>query len=341
MPDFSYEETKLTTGRHYPIHLLLFVATLFTTTWAGAIWTGIPPFTANKAGFIEALKTGVPFSLALLAFLTVHEFGHFFATVKHRIRATLPYYIPLPPLPFLMSIGTLGAIIRIKEPIRSRRALFDIGAAGPLAGFTVALGLLIYGFLHLPPAEYIYAIHPDYRAMGGIPPAPADTLYLGKNLLFILLDALIQPKGLPPMYELYHYPFLFAGWLACFVTALNLLPVGQLDGGHVIYAMFGSEGHRKISKFFLAFITVIGAPSFILGVLELINPALVFPVPELLLRWSWPGWIIWAIILRRFLGTKHPQAGSDRPLSKRRMMTGWLCIAVFILTFTPVPFAIS
>jgi membrane-associated protease RseP (regulator of RpoE activity) len=341
MADFSYEEPKVTTGRNYLIHLLLFVATLLTTTWAGAIWTGIPPSTASRARFIASLKTGVPFSLSLLAFLTVHEFGHFFATVKHRIQATLPYYIPLPPVPFFMSIGTLGAIIRIKEPIRSRRALFDIGAAGPLAGFTVALALLVYGFLHLPPTDYIYAIHPEYRSMGGIPAAPPGTLYLGRNLLFILLEKIIAPKELPPMYELYHYPFLFAGWLGCFVTALNLLPVGQLDGGHVIYAMFGSDGHRKISKFFLAFITVIGAPSFIIGVLELINPALAFPLPELLLRWSWPGWVIWAIILRRFLGTKHPQAGSDRPLPPRRMIAGWLCIAVFILTFTPVPFAIS
>jgi len=340
MPDFSYEEPNFKTGRNYPLHLLLFVATLCTTTWAGAIWTGVPPATESLAGFAAALRTGLPFSVSLLAFLTVHEFGHFFATVKHRIQATLPYYIPLPPLPFLMSIGTFGAVIRIKEPIRSRRALFDIGVAGPLAGFAVALGLLVYGFLHLPPADYIYAIHPEYRAMGGIPPAPPETLRLGKNLLFILLEKIIAPKGLPPMYELYHYPFLFAGWLGCFVTALNLLPVGQLDGGHVIYAMFGGEGHRKISKLFLAFITILGAPSFIAAILQLINPAIVIPAPELLIRVSWPGWIIWAFILRRFLGTKHPQAGSDRPLSKPRMIAGWVCIAIFVLTFTPVPFAI-
>ncbi|AOS84241.1 peptidase M50 [Chlorobaculum limnaeum] len=340
MPDFRYEKTKLTAGRNYPLHLSLFVATLLTTTWAGAIWTGKPPETESVGGFLSALKTGVPFSLSLLAFLTVHEFGHFFATVRHGIRSTLPYYIPLPPLPFLMSIGTLGAVIRMKEPILSRRALFDIGVAGPLTGFAVALGLLAYGFTHLPPAEYIYAIHPEYRVTGGIPSAPTETLYLGKNLLFILLEALIGPKGLPPMHELYHYPFLFAGWLGCFVTALNLLPVGQLDGGHVIYAMFGGEGHRKISKLFLAFITILGAPSFIAAILQLIDPAIVIPAPELLLRWSWPGWIIWAFILRRFLGTKHPHAGSDRPLSKRRMIVGWACIAIFVLTFTPVPFAI-
>ena len=340
MPDFRYEEPKLSTGNNIPLHLALFVATLFTTTWAGAIWTGVPPETESFTGFVAALQTGVPFALSLLGFLTVHEFGHFFATMRHGIRATLPYYIPLPPLPFLMSIGTLGAVIRMKEPILSRRALFDIGAAGPLAGFAVALGLLVYGFTHLPPAEYIYAIHPEYRAVGGIPPAPPETLHLGKNLLFLLLETIIAPKGLPPMYELYHYPYLFAGWLGCFVTALNLLPVGQLDGGHVIYAMFGGVGHRKISKLFLALITILGAPTFTIGLLSLIFPTLLIPAPELLLRWSWPGWIIWAFILRKFLGTSHPHAGSDRPLSKRRMIAGWLCITIFILTFTPVPFAI-
>ena len=340
MPDFSSTGFRFSTRRNYPLHLLLFLATLLTTTWAGTFWIGKPPSIDSLEQLLLGLRVGLPFSFSLLAFLSVHEFGHFFATVKHRIRATLPYYIPVPPLPFLMSIGTMGAVIRIQEPIRSRRALFDVGVAGPLAGFAVALCLLIYGFHHLPPVAYIYSIHPEYRAFGGIPPAPPESLHLGKNLLFILLEKSIAPKGLPPMYELYHYPYLFAGWLGCFVTALNLLPVGQLDGGHVIYAMFGHAGHRKISKFFLVFITILGAPSFIISLLPLLDPALVFSAPELLMRWSWPGWIIWAFILRKFLGTKHPQAGSDRPLSPRRMFTGWLCIAIFILTFTPVPFAI-
>jgi membrane-associated protease RseP (regulator of RpoE activity) len=340
MPDFSSTGYRYSDRRNYPRHLFLFLTTLLTTTWAGTFWIGKPPAIDSFEHFRAGLKAGLPFSLSLLAFLTVHEFGHFFATVRHGIRATLPYYIPVPPLPFLMSIGTMGAVIRIKEPIRSRRALFDIGVAGPMAGFAVALGLLVYGFTHLPSVDYIYSIHPEYRAVSGIPPAPPETLHLGKNLLFILLEKIIAPKNLPPMYELYHYPFLFAGWLGCFVTALNLLPVGQLDGGHVIYAMFGGDGHRKISKIFLTCITILGAPSFIIGLLPLIFPSLVIPAPELLLRWSWPGWIIWAIILRKFLGTRHPHAGSDRPLSVKRMIVGWGCIAVFILTFTPVPFAI-
>lgn len=341
MQDSISPATIRTAGRNYPLHLLLFIVTLFCTTWAGTIWLGRSLVIDTLPGFIISLKDGIPYSFSLIAFLTVHEFGHFFATVHHRIRATLPYYIPLPPLPFLMSIGTMGAVIRIKEQITSRKALFDTGASGPLAGFAVAFGLLLYGFLNLPPAGYIYTIHPEYIAAGGIPAPGPGTLFLGKNLLYMLLETVIAPKGLPPMTEMYHYPFLFTGWLGCFVTALNLLPVGQLDGGHVIYAMFGRRGHEKIARVFLLFITMLGMPSFIDGFLPLILPASSFQVPEIMLRWSWSGWILWAFILSRFIGTKHPRAGNDLPLSNGRMAAGWLCIAIFILTFTPVPFGIK
>lgn len=341
MQDSTLPATTRPAGRNYPLHLLLFIITLFCTTWAGTIWLGRTPVIEDLPGFLSSLKDGIPYSLSLLAFLTVHEFGHFFATLHHRIKATLPYYIPLPPLPFLMSIGTMGAVIRIKEQITSRKALFDTGASGPIAGFVVAFGLLLYGFLNLPPAGYIFTIHPEYIAAGGIPAPRPGTLFLGNNLLYMLLESVIAPKGLPPMTEMYHYPFLFTGWLACFVTALNLLPVGQLDGGHVIYAMFGRRGHEKIARVFLLFITMLGMPSFIDGILPLILPASSFQVPEIVLRWSWSGWVLWAFILSRFIGTKHPQAGNDQPLSTGRMVAGWLCIAIFILTFTPVPFGIK
>jgi membrane-associated protease RseP (regulator of RpoE activity) len=341
MQDIPTPSKVRLSGRNYPLHLLLFIVTLFCTTWAGMIWINREPDISSITGFVKSLKEGIPYSFSLIAFLTVHEFGHFFATLHHRIKATLPYYIPLPPLPFLMSIGTMGAVIRIKEPITSRRALFDTGASGPLAGFAVAFGLLLFGFLHLPPAGYIFSIHPEYLAEGGIPAPPPGTLYLGKNLLYILLENVIAPKALPPMTEMYHYPFLFTGWLACFVTALNLLPVGQLDGGHVVYAMFGRKGHEKIARMFLLFITLLGMPSFIDVLLTLIIPGNAIRVPEPLLQWSWPGWILWAFILSRFIGTKHPQAGSDLPLSDGRRIAGWICIAIFILTFTPVPFGIK
>jgi membrane-associated protease RseP (regulator of RpoE activity) len=340
MSEFLYQKTNSLAGRNYPVHIALFVITLLTTTWAGAIWTGQPPSLKSTEVFFDSLATGVPFALAILAFLTVHEFGHFFATLKHGLRATLPYYIPLPPLPFLLSIGTLGAIIRIKEPITSRRTLFDIGATGPLAGFVIALGLLIYGFLNLPATAHISSIQHGPPATEAIPANPDGTLLLGKNLLYILLETLLVPQNPPPMTGISHNPYLFAGWLGCFVTALNLLPVGQLDGGHIIYAMFGQEKHRKITRIFLIFITLLGAPSFTAALQELFLPSFPVTIPAELLFWSWPGWIIWAFILERFLGSQHPHTGYDYRISPARMGAGWACIVIFILTFTPVPFRI-
>lgn len=330
-------------GMRYGLHLLLFAATLFCTTWAGTIWIGRPPATDRGiSGFLETLPPGLPFSLSLLAFLSVHEFGHYFATRLHRIRATLPYYIPVPPLPFLLSIGTMGAVIRIREPIPDTDSLLDTGASGPIAGFIVAFGLLLYGFTHLPPPGHIFTIHPEYLALGGIPAVPPpDTLYLGKNLLFLLLEAFIAPKGLPPMTELYHYPYLFAGWLGCFVTALNLLPVGQLDGGHVAYALFGRRLHARIAGGFLVLITVAGMPAFAAALLELAIPGILPSIPAGLLRWSWPGWVLWAFILSRLIGIEHPPVMVARTLSGRRRAAGWACVAIFILTFTPVPFGIT
>lgn len=329
-------------GSNYALHLFLFLATLFCTTWAGTIWIGIPPARPGMIGFLESLNGGLPFSLPLLAFLTVHEFGHYFSTVMHRIRATLPFYIPFPPLPFLMSIGTLGAVITIREPIPDTDSLLDTGASGPLAGFVVAFGVLLYGFLNLPPEGYIYGMHPEYLVSGGIPAtAPPGTLYLGKNLLFVLLELVIDPEGLPPMTELYHYPYLFAGWLGCFVTALNLLPVGQLDGGHVVYAMFGRKGHDVTARIFLCLITIAGLPAFAHSTIVLLAPGMAIPLPQLLQEWSWPGWIIWAFILLRFVGIRHPQVTHHREISGKRRLAGWLCIAIFVLTFTPVPFGIT
>ncbi|NTU91291.1 MAG: site-2 protease family protein [Chlorobiaceae bacterium] len=328
-------------GHRYALHILLFLATLFCTTWAGTYWIGTPAEMTSPAEFLENLKDGLPFSLPLLAFLSVHEFGHYFATVIHRIRATLPYYIPVPPLPFLLSIGTMGAVIRIQEPIPDTESLLDTGASGPIAGFVIAFFILLYGFLNVPPTEYLYGIHPEYLKTGGVPAIPPPgTLYLGKNLLFVLLETVIAPKELPPMTELYHYPFLFTGWLACFVTALNLLPVGQLDGGHVVYAMFGDRGHALIARTFLFLITMAGLPAFSASILELAAPELVNLVPHRLIEWSWPGWILWSFILTKLIGLSHPQVMMPMKLTPKRRIAGWLCIVIFVLTFTPVPFGI-
>ncbi|NTV02188.1 MAG: site-2 protease family protein [Chlorobiaceae bacterium] len=333
--------SRATPGQNWPLHTILFVATLFCTTWAGTFWLGRPAETGRgAAAFFRELREGLPFSLSLVAFLSVHEFGHYFATVAHRIRATLPYYIPVPPLPFMLNIGTMGAVIKVRDPFPDAESLLDTGASGPLAGFAVALGLLLYGFLHLPPEGYIFTIHPEYLPKGGIPAPEPGSLFLGRNLLYLLLETFIAPKGLPPMTEMYHYPYLFTGWLGCLVTSLNLLPVGQLDGGHVVYALFGRKGHERAARIFLAFITVLGLPAFSAGISDLIAPGSAASLPPQLLQWSWPGWIIWGFILVRFLGTRHPAITRPLRLSKPRRIAGWLCIAVFVLTFTPVPFGI-
>ena len=317
--------------QNYPLHFALFLLTVLSTLWAGAFWGGT-----------KTLVSGIPYSFCLLLFLSVHEFGHFFATLHHRVRATLPYYIPVPPLPFLLSLGTMGAVIKIKEKIPGTKALFDIGIAGPLSGFAVCSGLLIYGFLHLPPANFIYTIHPEYLTQPGMQiPVPQGTLRLGKNLLWIALEYCIAPKNLPPMTEMYHYPFLFTGWLGTLVTALNLLPVGQLDGGHITYAMFGRKGHAKAARTFLIFIVLLGFPSFLELLLSLVKPDAVLLIPPLLLHWSWPGWLLWALILSRVIGLRHPPTGNDQQLTTPRIVFGWITIVIFFLTFTPVPFDIT
>ncbi len=328
--------------QNHLLHLLLFLVTLLTTFWAGAFWSGHEVHFDSLPAFLDDLTHGLPYGLSLLLFLGAHEFGHFFAALHHRMRATLPYFIPVPPLPFLLSLGTLGAVIRIKDRIPDTKALFDTGVAGPLSGFIVAFGLLVYGFSPLPPVEYIYSIHPDYEAFGGVPsPPPAGSLFLGKNLLYLLLEKVIQPENAPPMTEMYHYPFLFAGWLGCFVTALNLLPVGQLDGGHILYAMFGRKGHKAGAATFLVIISALGLPSFVILLQELFSSFSSIPAPGWIPEWSWPGWILWAIILTRFLGINHPPTMMDHPLNPKRRFIGWLAIIIFFLCFTPVPFGIT
>lgn len=202
---------------------------------------------------------GMAFSLSLLGFLTVHEFGHYFAARHHRVRTSLPYYIPSP----LIGIGTLGAVIRIRERIPATRVLFDIGAAGPLAGFVVALGLLLYAMATIPSPEYMFGVggHEALRShieqTGQFPsamlPSPEGIegarIIVGNTALYWILSQFFA--DIPPMYEMYHYPVLFAAWLGLFFTALNLMPVGQLDGGHILYALVGRAWHGRLARVFM------------------------------------------------------------------------------------------
>jgi len=259
--------------------------------------------------------------------LGTHEFGHYFAAKIHKVKATLPYFIPFPSFGFL-NFGTLGAVIKIKSPIPSKKALFDIGVAGPIAGFIASTLLLIYGFTHLPGKEFLLQIHPDYD----LPTYGKNGLALvfGDSLLFAFLrEALTSSQNfVPPMSEMYHYPYLCVGWFGYFVTAMNLIPVGQLDGGHVIYALFGEKKQYAISSVAMIFLIVFG----VLGVL-----IVYFPIP---LSIGWSGWLFWALILFFVIKIKHPPIYDETPLDGKRKIIGYLTIAIFIGCFIPTPFII-
>lgn len=249
-------------------HASLFVITVITVALAGAGFVGFNAslFPVVMPGMTDFLR-GLLFAGLLLGFLGVHEFGHFFAAMRHKVRVTLPYFIPIP-----LGIGTLGAVIRIKEKINDTRKMFDVGVAGPLAGLVVSLAVLLYGFSTLPDPSYIQNFEgheavKSYVAQHGTypdtpPPPPEDasgaegqTLMLGNTLLYSFLASFFE--NVPPMYEMYHYPFLFAGWLGLFFTALNLMPLGQLDGGHILYSLIGFRRHRKVARYSFAGLTAL------------------------------------------------------------------------------------
>lgn len=255
------------------IQILLFVTTFFTTTLAGAwwcnskLWISLYPLFYNPEFTVQDFVQGMQFSIPFLLILTVHEFGHYFTAVYHKVKSSLPYYIPFPPI--LFSIGTMGALIRLRSKVPSTIKNFDIGIAGPLAGFIVAVGVLYYGFATLPPPEHIFTIHPEYEQYGlnyaehvyAQPDSVSGlSLTLGKNLLFIFFENVVaEPSRVPNVHEMMHYPWLFAGFLALVFTSLNLLPIGQLDGGHVLYGLVGFRKHRIIaSVIFVLFILYAG-----------------------------------------------------------------------------------
>lgn len=280
------------------IHIALFLLTFASVSYAGILWVGK---TALYQDFWPLFKDGAVFATLLLGFLTTHEFGHYFAAKWHKIKVTLPYFIPVP----FLGIGTLGAVIRIKEPIHSTKKLFDIGIAGPLAGFVVAIGIIAYGLINLPDASYIQqfdghdAVKAYVAEQGVYPESPpdknSDTLYLGNTLLFDWLSTL--NKQSPPLWELYHYPWLFAGWLGLFFTALNLTPVGQLDGGHILYGLIGPKGHSIVSRsivFLLSILAGIGA----MGSLMLQDP---LSLGGSFIGFYWLGWAFGLVVVFRKL----------------------------------------
>ncbi len=282
-------------------NLALFAITLLTTTMAGAYMAGVDHPLLNPSG----LAHGLTFSVPLMAILLFHELGHYLTARRNNVNVTLPYFIPA-PFPSVFIIGTFGAFIRMKTPPRSRRIMFDVGAAGPWAGMLLAVPAVIIG---LQRSEILPLDH------------TAGGLELGNSLLFLGLSRWILGVN-PNSVTINLHPIAFAGWIGLFVTTLNLLPVGQLDGGHVIYALFG-RFHRGISRLFVVCCVLMVVVPWIIG-------------------WSyWTGWLLWAVLLV-FLGLGHPAAlDTDTPLDSRRRVAAWLTIALFAITFSPVPISLT
>ncbi|SFC81809.1 hypothetical protein SAMN05421780_11082 [Flexibacter flexilis DSM 6793] len=235
--------------------LIFFCVTLITTTLAGAESVSGRFFDLEQGIDWAHFQMGFEYSIPFLAILTAHEFGHYFFAKHYKADVTLPFYIPLWFGSGSFSIGTMGAFIRIRSALRSRQEYFDVGIAGPLAGFVVALGVIAYGFLYLPPPEYIFTIHPEYKQFGldyasvVYQNMPEGQLLLGDNLIFWFFKTYVaDPSRLPNPYEMLHYPYLLAGYIALFFTAMNLIPIGQLDGGHILYGLIGRHKHFQIAR---------------------------------------------------------------------------------------------
>jgi membrane-associated protease RseP (regulator of RpoE activity) len=274
------------------IHVLLLITTILTTTVAGALWEGLDPI-RNPA----LLLRGVPFAGTLVTILLVHESGHYLMCLRHRVSATLPYFLPAPPNIF--PLGTFGAFIRIRSRFPDRRALFDIGAAGPWAGFVVALVATAIG-LRL---STVLSARPDSM--------PVE---LGDSLLTAFLTRVLLHAD-PSTSTIILHPVAFAGWFGLFVTSINLLPVGQLDGGHVLYAASGRMT-RLVPALLLGFLLWLGIH-------------------------GWPGWFVWAIVLTLLVSLGHPPTENDwRPLGTARFLAAVATLVVFVLTFVAEPFRI-
>ena len=264
----------------YWLHALLFILTLASTVIAGGQWVGrtvlyqIGDPTRPWSLLMDPafLMDGLRFGGSLLLFLTVHEFGHYFAARYHNIRTSLPYYIPT----LTLGLGTLGAVIRIREPIPSTRKLFDVGVAGPLAGFVVAFVILLYALFTLPDPTYImdldghaelkryieeFGTYPRRSMDLSQPDGTSFTILVGQTPLYWMLTQFFA--DVPPMDEMYHYPVLFAGWMGLFFTALNLLPVGQLDGGHILFSLVGHKWHTRLARGFIVLLLVSGSIGFV------------------------------------------------------------------------------
>jgi membrane-associated protease RseP (regulator of RpoE activity) len=325
--DFVGRQMPRISAREWRIHGLLFLLTVITTTLAGIMW-GAPPDLPTPEprlstpvdyllyiplsyyhSIVELLRyalshpaligEGVTFSVSLLAILFSHEMGHYLACRYYKVNATLPYFIPAPPI-FLA--GTFGAFIKIRAAIPTRRALFDIGLAGPLAGFVVALPIAVIGVLTVAP-----------------PVDPAGHwMYFNDPLLFRLIGKL---AGTPLDPNSPTNPYYMAAWIGLVVTSLNLMPVGQLDGGHGTFAVFGGRAHKVIGRVVFVIVAMLA-----------------------LLGFWWhgsPSGFLYTVLLAVMMKVPHPQPAVMEPLGTKRIVIAVVTLIVFALCFLPFPITIS
>ena len=296
------------------VHVALFLATLVTTTFAGAVLAGgiaydnpLDLFTGTyplPRHLVHAWTAGLVFSLPLLAILSCHELGHYLTARRYSLDVSPPYFIPVPLVPSF--IGTMGAFIRLRTMLSDRRQLFDVGVAGPIAGFLVALPVLAVGLVLSHPLP---GHGPSTGLLLGL---DGETAVLGDSLVTMLLRW--STHGTAP--ALLVHPVAFAGWLGMFVTMLNLLPISQLDGGHILYAAL-PRWQQRIALAFWTLIVILG--------------------------WYWRGWLYWGLLVlvlsRGRLG--HPPVlDAQRPLPRSRRVLAWVALLLFVITFAPIPFRI-
>jgi len=305
--------------RRFPwVNVALFLATVVTTTIAGAGQAPLAPGGLTVRGVVEA---GLPFSAAIVGILLAHEMGHYLMARAWRVETTLPYFVPVP-----FGVGTFGAVIRIRSLMPSRRAVLDIGAAGPIAGFLVAVPLLAWGLAHS-----------DMRPVGDLALSTSnggslfemlralwrgEALHAGRGDVQLMGDSLVTwlagrlvAGAPPPGYDVFLHPVAFAAWLGLFVTTLNLLPIGQLDGGHVLYALLGRRGAERASR--------------------LVSWGLL--VAGFFLSWSW---LVWWLLTRSVVGLRHPPALAEEPLSPGGRALAVASLLLFAATFIPVPISV-
>ena len=297
------------------VHVVLFLATLFTTTFVGAVLDGKIPLDPNPfalitgsypvpPGFIRAWASGLKFSLPLLAILLCHEFGHYVTARRYQLDVSPPYFIPVPFVPW--SIGTMGAFIRLRTLLSDRRQLLDVGIAGPIGGLLIAFPVLLVGLR-------LSEVSVSGSDVGMLVKLGSDgTFSLGDSLLTFLLRHLVHGDAVALLLD----PMAFAGWLGIIVTMYNLLPISQLDGGHILYAALPGW-HQGIARAFWTLIIVLG--------------------------FLWKGWFVWGLLVlllsRGRLG--HPPVlDAQRPLPRSRRVLAWVALFLFIITFAPVPFRI-